>query len=220
MGEVSPLYMWENQVSGRVAQTLDNPRLIFLLCNPIDCAYPNYWFNVSRGAQNPAETFGKAIRSKEGEYRYLGNGLYTQQLRRYTALFPWERILVLFTENLRSTPDEILRCVFEFLEVDPGVEVSVASKRNATRVPSNPMVSAIWARWLQQRGRIRRIVPQDVAAWTRSARKGLHALLFRESPPPSMDTADREYLRSFYSGELADLCRLLGKATPWGGDFG
>lgn len=220
VGEVSPLYMWEERVPERIAQTLDNPRLIFLLRNPIDRAYSNYWFNVERGAQNPAASFGEAIRSKEGEYRYLSKGLYEQQLNRYAAFFRRERLLVLYTEILRSNPRQTLRSVFEFLEIDREVEVSVSSKHNATRVPSNPMVSSIWARWLKQRDHIKRIVPQEVADWTRSARKGLHARQFKVFLPPPMDMADREYLREWYSVEVANLERLLGKGAPWGSDFG
>lgn len=220
VGEVSPLYIWEEQVPERIAQTLDSPRLIFLLRNPIDRAYSNYWFNVSRAAQNPAVGFSQAIRNKEGEYRYLSKGLYGQQLTRYAALFPRERLLVLYTEDLKSNPHTTLKRVFEFLDVVPNVEVSVANRHNATRMPRNPVVATVWARWLDQRDRIRRLIPERLANLSRRARKDLHGMLFREASPPPMSQADRDYLRKWFSSDVAELGRLLDQVPPWTSDFG
>ena len=88
VGEVSPLYLWDEHTPERIARTLPEARLIFLLRNPIDPAYSIDWFNVARGVQNPKESFSAAIRSPEGEWRYLSKGLYAAQLSRYVLHFP------------------------------------------------------------------------------------------------------------------------------------
>ena len=49
----------------------------------------------------------------------MSRSVYHEQLARYYARFPRERLLVLSSEQLFAEPSVTLERVFEFLEVDP-----------------------------------------------------------------------------------------------------
>ena len=219
VGEASPLYAWDENAPARIRQTLKDPRLIFLLRNPIDRAYSNYLFNVARAAQRPEQSFSEAIRTPEGQWRYLDKGLYSQQLSRFAEIFPRERMYVGFTETLRAQPDQELRQYFAFLDVDPLIQVDTRRNHNATRLPRNATTSWIWGLWVEHRQWARRLVPGVLAANSRTARRRIHSWLFHDKSPPPMNPLDRTYLRDWFADDTVRLERFLDKSLPWQGDW-
>ena len=50
-------------------------------------------------------------------YSYLDRGIYSKQLRRLWNYFPKEQILILKSEDLRHTPNEVLKRICTFLKI-------------------------------------------------------------------------------------------------------
>lgn len=124
-GESTPGYLHYNQVASRIANTLPETKLIFLLRNPVDRAYSGYWHAVKVAGE--VLTFERAIESEpyriakdpyaEKFYSYLHRGYYFQQLQPYFQHFSRSRILILIAEEYFLNPQLILTQVTDFLGV-------------------------------------------------------------------------------------------------------
>jgi hypothetical protein len=135
--EATPYYLFHPLVPSRVAETLDTPKFLVLLRNPIDRAFSHY----SREVRLKRETrsFEDAISSelqdiqreelsllaRQVEYSrthqhfsYLSRGVYWSQLERWYACFDRSRFLILKSEEFYADASSRLRQVCEFLEID------------------------------------------------------------------------------------------------------
>lgn len=113
------------ETPGRIAAYAPDARIIYITRSPLERLESLWiqWRNQGRGI--PA-SFARALRT---EPAMIDSALYWTQISAYRALFPDERILVLFLEDLEADPRGVLRRCFEHLDVDPGVEVAGADDR-------------------------------------------------------------------------------------------
>jgi hypothetical protein len=138
IGEASPSYLLHPLAPERVVRLLPGARLIALLRNPVDRAFSHYQHEVALGREQLS--FEDAIAAEDarlrGEvermlsdpayfshawwnYTYLARGRYAEQLERWYAAFPRERLLVLFTEELAEDPGTTYGRVLELLGLAP-----------------------------------------------------------------------------------------------------
>ena len=117
VGEASPNYTKghdDPDVAARIADTLPDVRLIYLVRHPIERMVSMYRQTVADGVESrPIEEAFDANRD------YLRTSMYAWQLEPYLERFPREHILVLTTESLRRKRTATVARVFEFLGVDP-----------------------------------------------------------------------------------------------------
>jgi hypothetical protein len=113
-------------------------RLVVLLRNPVDRAYSHYQHEVALGRE--PLSFEDALAAEderlEGEVKhmlsdpryfshawwnhaYAARGLYAEQLERWFAVFPRERLLVLTADELADDTDSAYRRVLEHIGVAP-----------------------------------------------------------------------------------------------------
>jgi hypothetical protein len=135
--EASPSYLFHPAVPERVAASLPDVRLIAVLRNPVDRAYSHYQLMLR--LRQEQRSFAEALEGEEEilaeeaprvldprytshRYRrnaYVAKGLYAEQLERWFAHFPRERLLVLSIDDLATRPDEIYADVLSFLDLRP-----------------------------------------------------------------------------------------------------
>ncbi|MBN1661653.1 MAG: sulfotransferase domain-containing protein [Anaerolineae bacterium] len=153
VGEATPYYLFHPHAAQRVRNTIPEVKLIVLLRNPIDRALSHYHYEVQRGIETLS--FPDAIDREEqrlaGEvekilddphyvsfahqhFSYLARGIYVEQLRRWTALFPRQRILILKSEELFRHPAHTTKQVAEFLGLAYH-ETAIAKKYNEASYP-------------------------------------------------------------------------------------
>jgi Sulfotransferase domain len=137
IGEASPSYLLHPLAPERVAGVLPDARLIALLRNPVDRAFSHYQHEVALGRE--PLSFEDALAAEDerlrGEvermlrdptyfshawwnYTYAARGRYAEQLERWYAAFPRERLLVLLTEELAQDPGATYRRVLDFLGLE------------------------------------------------------------------------------------------------------
>jgi hypothetical protein len=138
VGEASPSYLLHPLAPERVRAVVPDARLIALLRDPVDRAYSHYQHEVALGRE--PLSFEDALAAEEerlaGEvermtaepayfsdawwnYTYFARGLYAEQLERWYAVFPRERLLVVPTEDLAERPDETYARIVEFVGARP-----------------------------------------------------------------------------------------------------
>lgn len=132
--DASPYYLMHPLAPERAARLLPEVKLIAVLRNPIDRAFSHYQHEVRDGRETLPfeEAIDQEGRRVDGEedrlrnepgyysyahhrYSYVRRGLYLEQLRRWTASYPRERLLVIQSEALFRDPAAIVARVQAFL---------------------------------------------------------------------------------------------------------
>ena len=132
-GEATPGYLSHPQAPHRMAHIVPQARLIALLRNPIDRIYSGYHFFGSRRGRDTSE-FERYAKSalEDPSRRVLSQGIYVEQLLRWSEYFPREQMLVLKSEEFFEDPRGTLGEVLGFLGL-PGWEPEaeeLGEKRN------------------------------------------------------------------------------------------
>jgi hypothetical protein len=117
VGEASTSYTKYPEVDGvpeRIASILDDPRLVYVVRDPVERMRSHYLHNLATGMEwRPMDE------AFDANPMYLNISRYALQLERYLARFPADRILVVDAHRLRDDRVETLRSIFDFLGVDP-----------------------------------------------------------------------------------------------------
>ncbi|SHJ50387.1 sulfotransferase family protein [Paramaledivibacter caminithermalis] len=126
VGDITPIYMYLEYIPKRIYQCLGkNIKFVFMLRNPIDRAYSNYWMWYRNGYET--KTFEDAIKSEKSRinksrfnkryYSYIDRGFYAKQIKRYLKFFNKKNMKFVifeeFVDNLYNVTNEI----YDFLEV-------------------------------------------------------------------------------------------------------
>jgi hypothetical protein len=220
-GEVSPLYMWHPIVPSRMASTIPNARLIFCLRDPVERAFSNYWFNISRGTQNPTQSFSSAIRCEDGIKRYVSKGFYSDSIRRFLRFYDRSKMIFVLTENLQRNPKSEMKMCFEFLGLNPSVEVDhdFSLRHNVTVLPRNQLTS----RMLGMGARVRRIltdpslatarryVPEFLHSFAGTLNAAFDRVCLGNQSRGQVEEDDRQYLREIYALRNQDLPEIVNE---------
>jgi hypothetical protein len=140
-GEASPCYLFHPDVARRVWATIPHVKIILLLRNPVDRAYSHYHHEVRLGYETlPFERAlareevrlqgekAKMLRDKHYysnnymHYSYLSRGIYIDQVKSWSEVFPQEQMLVLKSEDFFANTASVMSQVHKFLGV-PDVEM-------------------------------------------------------------------------------------------------
>lgn len=108
------MYPYRPDAAERIAQHLPEARLIYIVRHPLRRIESAYMHSLIY--DRSTLDFQRAI---ETDPNLINNTRYWQQIGRFRDRFPDDRILVLFTEDLEKDPEQLLRTVCRFLELDP-----------------------------------------------------------------------------------------------------
>lgn len=136
-GEASVMYLffYEEAINNIQKYLGTDVKIMMILRNPAERAYSAY--NFVR-VNNPEEnlSFEKAM-EKEGErfnehkslfMQYRPMGLYADAVSAYLSNF--KQVHIMWYDEFRKNPAQVLKGVFEFLNVDPNVEIDYTKRWN------------------------------------------------------------------------------------------
>ena len=138
--EASPYYLFDPDVPARAAAMLPDARFVALLRDPAERAYSHYLHSRSYGVEPlsfadalDAEPQRLATGGHEARRRfsYVARGRYAEQLTRWYAHVPRERLLVVRTEELNDHYPRIL----DFLGLSA---VPTPAERHTRRPAASP----------------------------------------------------------------------------------
>lgn len=116
-GESSPHYTNLPRftgIAGRMASVLDDPRVIYMVRDPIDRTLSHYLHNVAGGYET--RSLEEALADPASAY--VQRSLYAMQLEPYLEHVGRERVELVAQEELMNSRAETMRRVFGFLGVD------------------------------------------------------------------------------------------------------
>ena len=170
IGEYSITYIESPEALDRIARELPGVKCIVSLRDPVyrlDSQYRHWAMRTGyRGSR----------RDFIAEHpNAINSSLYAAKLERLRRLFPAEQILVLLFEDITSNPAGAARQMFQFIGVDPAVEVDTDRRANVTRGVQWRAAAAVRERvrgyaldrdqrWLLQFGRMLRLGKMTVTS--------------------------------------------------------
>ena len=127
-GEVTPAYLFFDEVPRRIKKTLDSDRIKFIviLRNPVDRAYSQY--NMSHSLQGHEKmSFEHALiyenyrlheYSDYVNYTYLSRGFYTKQILNYFKYFKRDQFKFILFEEFNDNQKNKIYEIVEFLGLE------------------------------------------------------------------------------------------------------
>jgi hypothetical protein len=117
IGEASNVYTKYPRYRGvpeRIAAHLPDVRLIYAVREPVARIRSHYQTRVAEGSETAP--FAEAVFA---DPIYLDYSRYALQMEQYLEHFPREQLLVITSEDLRTSREDTMRKVYEFIRVDP-----------------------------------------------------------------------------------------------------
>jgi hypothetical protein len=133
VGEKTPNYLWVNRpasqailsdIHRRIHRLLPDAKLIMILRNPVERAISAYNHHLRSSRISPLASVDELLvggkQHLAEHYGVISVGMYFQQIVAYREVFKPEQMLILcYEEHVVARPDEGLRKVCRFLEIDP-----------------------------------------------------------------------------------------------------
>src|ERR1041385_7957255 len=220
LGEATPTYLWSQTAAARIAKEVPDPKMIASLREPAEFLRSLHLQFVRMGAEtekdfrramelDPERAAGRKIprNSPRPEFLpYAEHLRYEEQLERYRARFPAERVLVLIYEGSRADNQPALHRILDFLDVERVELPSLRSNLTSSSVRS-PRVQELTRSLALGRGLAGKLKPAVKAVSTPALRRRALALQKR-AQRQEIPAADPEFMRSIrrrYKDDVAAL---------------
>jgi Sulfotransferase family len=237
VGEASPQYIWSHTAPGRIADAQPAARIIAILREPASFLRSLH-LELLQNHRETEKSFRKAIALEDArrQGRHIPRHLtwprvlmyservrYVEQLRRYHAVFPPEKVLVLIYDDFRRDNEATLRTVLRFLDVDDSHPMEVTTANPTVRVRSQGLDRALDT-VLAGRGPVSNAVRKGIKTLM-PRRLRSHALQLTQSrviygKPRSPDENLMTELRQRFKPEVVALSEYLDRdlVSLWGYD--
>ncbi len=218
VGEVSPSYLYYDQVGEAIARTLgpDPVRIVAVLRNPIEKAYSQYMHLVRDGWEKLG--FHEALQAESerraqrwGDFwRYAESSLYAPRLRAYLERFGRENVRVLLFDDLAADPAGAMRGLFGFLGVDSAFPCDTSKVLNRSGRSRFRLVSDFFSQPNPLKALAKRLIPERVRVPLRLA-----ILNWNTGAKGTIEPRAEDFLRDYFRADVDDLAALLGRELPW-----
>jgi len=237
IGEASSSYLWSSEAAANIATAAPEAKLIFLLREPAAFLRSLHLQLLQNHIESEKDLrralaleeqrrLGKRIPRRSTRPQallYSDRVRYVEQLERYRAHFPEDRLLVLIYDDFRRENEATVRRVLRFLEVDDTVPVApteanptvrMRSQRldelvNAVSVGRGPATRAV-------KGLIKAVTPAPLRE--RALQATLDRVVLGEVGAPEEDVMLE--IRRRFRHEVVSLSDYMGRdlVAEWGYD--
>jgi hypothetical protein len=194
--------------AARISELVPEAKIVYMVRDPLERTLSHYKMGVALMGER--RTLDEALGDlSDLRSPYIASSLYATQLTQYLRFFPQERIMLVEQADLLADRRRILRQVFEFLDVDPGVDREKFDERL--------LDSTAWREYSPEYlGFVNRHLAPRVQ-WVpkglrRSVRQAVERVLWPPLEAPSLDGDVGERLTELYSEQAERLRELTGKS--------
>ena len=211
VGEASTSYLHTPGVAKLLHGAYPDAKLICVLRNPVERAYSHYLFLVRQGVET-LPTFAEAIAAEETRAaqglsygRYTGIGRYHAHLQPYLTYFAPARVhICLFEDLIRPPGQSYYPIIFNFLEIDPTIQVDTTILRNPSGLPKHKWVEALFSRNNPLRRAIEPWLPRRLYRLATAVRD-------RNLTKPPMPPEIRRHLQELVRSDILALQEVIGR---------
>lgn len=209
---VAYLYFYKNTIPN-IIRYLDNPKIIIILRNPIERAFSNYLYHVKVGFEDL--NFEEALEAQEKRkddnwwwgFQIIDPGLYYNQVKAYLESFTHVKIFLY--DDLKEKPVDLLKAIFEFLEVDISFSPDLSKRYNVSGAPKLKLLHNILTKpnILKNMAKplINFLIPEE------KYRILIDGIKNRNLKKPSMKPDTKKYLKRIYHDDIFNLQDLINR---------
>ncbi len=214
IGEATPsyLYLYETVIP-QIKKFLKSVKIIAILRDPVDRAFSAYTHLLKNRSE--VLPFERCLELEEERKAtnwatmnfYKGVGLYYNQVKAFMENF--DEVKVVLYDDLAQDALNLMRDLYEFLEVDPSFGPDVSTAYSVTGVPRNRSFYK-FLDFLTRSSALKSMVGVALPRKTRAnLRKNLEVLKVKILIKPKMKPETREYLKSAFREDVLKLQSLL-----------
>lgn len=200
IGEASPSYVISARARRQIASTLPDVKLIFSLRHPVDRFYSAYQMGVRGGSIDlPFDEYVEENQDLLSQFEYC------QFLRPWIDEFNRSRLRFVLSENLKRSPLNELKQLYQFLGVDASFSPMSLPQHNSGGIPKNKSMQQVlfYFRKHPYKRTFARILPQ-------STRNMFHRFYASNLvAAPAMSSATRAFLSQRFAQDMEELATLI-----------
>lgn len=207
VGEETASYIRSEMAPKRIAETIPDAKLIFILRNPIDRAFSHWWHEKSKNKHS--FDFEEVLENFDLYQNWIVPGLYHRHLMRFSEYFPEEQIKICFFDDLVENDKQYVQDVYSFLDInDEYIPSLINQKVNQGRFRGigqtfvyNIIVSTY-----------KKIAPKPAIEAVRPLHRRIRkSLASRTEYEEGMDEDIRERLEERFVNDIRDLSDYTGR---------
>ncbi len=204
IGEVSPGNMIHPDAPERIAKHIPGAKLIFILRNPIERAYSQYWYGIYRGTNSPLESFSDLIRKKSNNWgqRIIDLGMYYEQILRFEKYFDSSQLMIILYEDFCKNKTKVMNRIYKFINVEPTfVAANLDLKQNTTNYPAYyQLYRLLYSVWLPLEKKLTSSSLHFIIKKTHTIRSSIRNIFYKKNNQsiPKMKLEDRYFLQEIY----------------------
>ncbi|MFB6347302.1 MAG: sulfotransferase domain-containing protein [bacterium] len=214
LGEATA-YLYLEDAPELINKHIPNVKFVFLMRDPVDRAYSHYWQAVKGGRKLP-DTFEELVRQDHPYFQAFRHvSSYAQHLKRYYEVFEEEQIKIIFLQDLKEKPRELLREVQAFVGVDPDfVPESLGKRFNKSAVARSAKFQRLIRR--MRHTSLKQFMPNWLRKSLSFLARRISALNKKEIDYGPMDTEIRKSLIDGFMEDIEYLEEKTGRdLTEW-----
>lgn len=207
----TPSYFRSQWAVPRIAAEFPDAKIILSLRNPVDRAFSQYWHEKKRGIINV--DFEDTFKQFMLWGWFIETGLYAKHLENLYKYFPEDRVYVSLFDDLKVNPEEYIKNIFEFLDVDKDFVPAVIGKSvNKAGVDENTaIIKSITS--LPKSGVMGRVLNPIRTAVKKSGlrTKIMESMSSKKEYEEGLNSDTRKELLSVYLPDIERLESMIGR---------
>jgi len=212
IGEASTPYLYHHRYSiPRIKELLGDVKIIIFLRNPVDRAYSAYKHFVKETSDK--DSFEQFLEKEEERVREnwdiltfpKGLGFYYNQVKAFQDNFSQVRTYLL--DDLHAHPDETLKDIYNFLDVDPFYMSDTNTEHNKSDISGNRFLGSI----LSGDNILKDIARPVLKALLPEGGTARLASYLKNKNKKKMKPKTRKYLIELFREDILKLQKLLGR---------
>jgi hypothetical protein len=114
IGEITPRYCTDPVVPARIKAHNKDIKIFFFMRDPVDRIESHYNF-AKYFVQKEDRSMEQAVKEQS---EFIATSMYFKNISRYLEHFPKEQIFLIWFDDIKERPDELLERIYTFLGVD------------------------------------------------------------------------------------------------------
>lgn len=208
VGECSTSYLYSSEAANQIKRYNPEARIVIVLRNPVERTFSHYQMALRYGHTNL--NFRKAIdkdlkQKKKGwgiSELFIELSMYEEQIKRYLELFPADQLKILYFDDLKERPVDLLDELTTFLGINP-IENLSGEKYNVGSIPRFKKLNTLVAR-----SGIREIVKKSLGPKPVDT---LKKTFYKKGNLPELRPDERRFLNSLFKEDVLAVSKLLDR---------